>query len=126
MRIISQYTLLQAPVTGYEFPRGTMSGQRDPFGAGGKKSKGGEIMVHDYYTRTKWEYLFVDAYESEGEELGLSVGLIHGEGASEMLLQWHGRPVAEFANWLGEEGWELVSCSGHTEEQVLAFKRLKV
>jgi hypothetical protein len=58
------------------------------------------MMVHDYYTRTKWEYLFVDAYESEGGKLGLSIGLIHGEETSEMLSQWHGRPVAEFANWL--------------------------
>jgi len=47
---------------------------------------------------------------------------VHGPDGKE-LKQWRGK-VADFLNYLGEQGWELVSVL-HTNGVYYYFKRLK-
>lgn len=74
-------------------------------------------------TQVKWEYLFVycTSHVVEGVRRGVEEVGIHEE--------WVGRSYVEFAGWLGEQGWELVSLdwAGYRlYGPFLAFKRPKV
>ena len=78
-------------------------------------------MVSDK-TQVRWEYLIVEAYEG-------TVQTINEEAPRKVYPQCDRWSVAEFANWVGEQGWELVSCSGgrtYFSSLLLVFKYRKV
>jgi hypothetical protein len=63
---------------------------------------------------TNWEYLYVELEIDDNEKL-------HPKNANGQELQgWQRMTLHDYSNWLGQQGWELVTS---TNEDFLIFKR---
>lgn len=71
----------------------------------------------------KWEYILVEAslYSFEDKLISIYVN-------SKEWREWKNRTLCQLVNYLGDEGWELITFSHNSkyEDKYLIFKRPKI
>jgi len=67
----------------------------------------------------KWEYLFVGTGAANNKVVPYTLN-------GKPIKNWKSnKPIYEYIQWLGEQGWELVSFTQLLTNQIYTFKRPK-